>query len=287
MIEGHFKSLRFFRLAMETLFYSFGISLLFYIFTDKIGIFELLKSSFPFAPTRYSYWFINKFLALIVLQPFLVKLVSVLNKRQYQLLLIALLMINSTLVVFFPFSSIFNNGWSLAWMVTVFLIGGYIRKYDFLTNCKCWGGYWLLFVIIIGLSGKYLSDIVEIQYNQWFFFLKSLCMFMWVKQMYLTASGLFGKFVKWASPNVLAVYLIHNQVLLLPVVIGIGASFIPSGTVAWLQTVILSVYTLGVMLTCILIDKARGRLFAKCGITNALNKFSSSFDNRLQCWIRI
>lgn len=140
MIEGRFKSQRFFRLAIETIFYCFAISLFFFIFTTQIGTFDLLKSVFPFAPTRYSYWFINKFLALIVLQPFLIRLVSSLNKRQYQLLLFSLLMINSTLVSFFPFSSIFNNGWSLSWMVTVFLIGGYIRKYDLFAGNKNWGG---------------------------------------------------------------------------------------------------------------------------------------------------
>ena len=285
MIEGRFKSQRFFRLAIETVFYSFVISALFYCLTHQVGVPDVLKSAFPFAPTRYSYWFINKFLALIVLQPFLVKLVSVLNKRQYQLLLLALIMINSTLVIAFPFSSIFNNGWSLSWMVTVFLIGGYIRKYDLLPNYQNGGGKWLFFVILVYVSGKYFPKYINIQYNQWFFFMKSLCMFMWMKQIQLTHHSFVGRFVQWASPNTLAVYLIHNQILLLPVIIGLGACLIPNGSSAILQTIIWSAYTLVVMIACILIDKIRLWLFLQCRINQAISTISSAFDKRLQLWM--
>lgn len=120
--------------------------------------FELLRliSMFPFAPTRYSYWFINNFFALIVLQPFLVKLVSVLNK--------------------------------------------------------------------------------------------------------------------------------HNQVLFLPIIISLGAILVPVDASALLQTMILSAYTLCVMLICIFIDKIRTWVFVKINITALENKICSSFDYKIRHW---
>ena len=140
MVDGQFKSARFLRLFIETIFYCFCISLIFYILNPEIGISTLIKSAFPFAPHTYSYWFINKFLALILLQPFLSHLATSITRRQYQFLLFVLLMINSELIVGFPFSAIFDNGWSLPWFITLFFIGGYIKLHDPFQKVKKWGG---------------------------------------------------------------------------------------------------------------------------------------------------
>lgn len=214
-------------------------------------------------------------------------LIAGLNKRKFQLLLFVLMMINSQLVMVFPFSSIFNNGWSLSWMITVFLFGSYIGKYGLLENFKntSFLGGWLLSIIILRLSAYIPYGIVNIQYNQWFFFLKSLCMFMWIKNIKLTDNCLFGKIVGFLSPNVLSIYLIHNQVLLLPVIISFGATLIPIGTSALLQTVLLSVSTLCVMLGCIFIDKIRTWIFVKINITALENKFCSAIDYKIRLWV--
>lgn len=279
MVDGQFKSARFLRLFIETIFYCFFISMIFYILNPEIGISTLIKSAFPFAPHAYSYWFINKFLALILLQPFLSHLATSITKRQYQFLLFVLLMINSELIVGFPFSAIFDNGWSLPWFITLFFIGGYIKLYDPFQKVKKWGGYWLLSVIVFAIVSTYFSNIFNLQYNQWFFFGKSFCLFMFVRNISIAPTSIIGKIVKFISPNVLSVYLIHNQHLMIAFLISLGGTYAITTNIG-IHLLYWCLFGIAIILLCTLIDKFRIYLFNISGISNLINRLSGHIDAR-------
>lgn len=280
LINGRFKSQRFIRLLIETIFYCFVITAGFAIFDPNVGIGDFAKSLFPFGPHRYSYWFINKFLALMLLQPFISRMVTALSKRQYQVLLGAMYMINSELVMGFPFSCIFDNGWSLPWMITVFLTGGYIRLYNPFEGFRHWGAAWLTAVCVFYIAGRWGGAIFNIQYNQWFFMAKSLTMFMWIRSITIAPESFVGKLTAFFAPNVLAVYLIHNQALMIVWLKDIGAMMTSrEGAVG--MFIIWCAFSIIVIMGCTLIDKLRIITFHRCGITKSISRLSSCVDNGL------
>lgn len=129
LIAAEFKFERVLRIVAETIFYTFAISLILFFF-NKASLEDLCKSVFPFAPTKFSYWFVNKYLAVILLSPFIQKVCVSLTKEQYQILLGTMLLISSTLFLFFPLGALFGNGFSLLWIITLFITGGYLRLYS-------------------------------------------------------------------------------------------------------------------------------------------------------------
>ena len=75
LITAKFKFERILRTAIETIFYTFGITLVLYLL-GRATTYELLKSIVPFGPTIFNYWFVTKYLGLLLLSPFIQKVVA-------------------------------------------------------------------------------------------------------------------------------------------------------------------------------------------------------------------
>lgn len=72
------------------------------------------------------YWFINFYIALMLIAPYISILGKQLNKKQYQLLLI----ISLILCFQVPYGKIFCDFASIPWFTFLYLTGGYIRIYS-------------------------------------------------------------------------------------------------------------------------------------------------------------
>lgn len=281
MIQSQFKSQRFLRLVLETVFYCFTITLVFYITGGgNIGLADIAKSLIPFGPHAYSYWFINKFLALLLLQPFLSKLVQALSRRQFEVFLAVMYILNSELVMGFPLSAIFDNGWSLPWMITVFLTGGYIRLYNPLPNFRHWGWVWVFFAVVCFVCGQYKIRIFHLAYNHWFFMAKSVSMFMWIRMMTISPDSVVGRIIAFLSPNVLSVYLIHCQHLMMAWLLSTGC-MLTAGHGTPVVFTLWCGYGICVILVCTLVDKGRSVFFDKLGVTAVVNQLGRKVDLKL------
>lgn len=73
------------KILVETVFYCFTITFLFFLF-GKATLYDCLSSLNPMAPTRFNYWFVTKYVGLMLLQPFLSRLAVSLTKVQYKAL---------------------------------------------------------------------------------------------------------------------------------------------------------------------------------------------------------
>lgn len=286
MTDGKFKFSRVVRLVIETVFYCFIISLIFYVINpNKIGIFQLIKSIFPFAPTAFSYWFVNKYLGLILLQPFLSFLIQKISRKQFEYLLFILLILNSQFLNFFPFSVLFDNGWSLPWFITVFLIGAYVKMYkpfEIINNLFIWSCIWFISIVSFNLvSIFHLEFLIDLQYNNWIFILKSFATFMMFRKLKIDYNSFIGKCIAFCAPNIFAIYIIHNQYFLISWLPSIGLKFTFSDNI-WVFLILYCIFIIGVMLGCILIDKVRLYIFKIVGLTNCLNNFSNKIDHKLK-----
>lgn len=257
LITAKFKFERVLRTAIETIFYSFGITLILYL-CGKATNYDLIKSVIPFGPTVFNYWFVTKYLALLLLSPFIQKSVSNITKQQYQVLLLTMVFLSSTLFIFFPLGELFGNGFSLIWMVTLFLTSGYLRLYplkisrlfSFIGMC--------LSLVVYNLCAHYFSDVVRLHYNSLITYCLAIFTFLWFKDWQLSNTSWFAKVVMFVAPHVFAVYLIHEQGLLRTKYMVEWFNMFVGVMPNW---VYLFVFGFAVIILCALIDKLRVRLF--------------------------
>ncbi len=130
MVDQRFSSWRLARMAGQIIFYSLGITLLFWIFFGapheaKYMIYSVLPITSDF------YWYASLYAGLCLLSPLINKLIRALTKNQLKwsiVLLLALLCVWPT-IAFFSSSLNVAGGVSIAWFVPVYMIGAYIKLY--------------------------------------------------------------------------------------------------------------------------------------------------------------
>ena len=267
LINAKFKSERLLRIIIETLFYSFTITLILY-FCGRVDLISVIKSIMPFAPTRFSYWFVNKYLGVIMLSPFISKACVNINKKQYQTLLVSLLLISSTLFLFFPLGGLFGNGFSLLWMITLFITGGYLRLHT--PNFKYWGIATILLLLLWNVCDLYLRNFVLLGYNSLITYALGITTFMFFKNLSIKDRGFIAKSTIFIAPHIFATYLIHAQPLLIGYIITI--MYNSSGFI--LDKLYLYLFGIIIMVLSAIIDKGRIQLFKYIGVDRLIDKIA-------------
>ena len=271
LINARFKAERVLRTLVETIFYTFTISIVLYL-CDKASIQDVAKSIMPIAPTMFSYWFVNKYLGVLLLSPFICRACCNLTKRQYQILLISLLLINSSLLKVFPFGELFGNGFSLLWMITVFITGGYLRLHA--PKFKYWGITTICLLILYNICNIYGQSIIVLSYNSLITYALAITTFMWFNNLSIPNTGAVSKTTTFIAPHVFAAYLIHEQGLMRVYIIDILHKFnghMPN---------MLYLYLFGVIIIVLsaIIDKVRVQLFKYTGIDSVTNSIAAKLN---------
>lgn len=266
LITSTFKAERVLRTFIETIFYSFTITLILYL-CNKANSYDIIKSIMPFAPTKFSYWFVNKYLAVIILSPFICKLCTTISKREYQILLVSMLLINSTFFIVFPFGELFGNGFSLLWMITVFLTGGYVKLHGL--TFRYWGLSTILLLIIYNLCNIYANEFVYLHYNSLITYALTITTFMWFKGASISKNGITAKITTLIAPHVFAAYLIHEQGLIKAYIIDLAhlyQGYMP-------DMIYLYLFGITVIIASVFIDKFRVSIFKYCYIDCITKKY--------------
>lgn len=271
LITSKFKIERVLRVILETIFYTFTITIILYLL-GKANLYDIAKSIMPFAPTKFSYWFVNKYLAVILLSPFICKVCTTISKRQYQILLVTLLLIGSQLLKVFPFGELFGNGFSLLWMITVFISGGYLRLH--LPNFKHWGIATLSLLILYNICNIYGRGIICLKYNSLITWSLAIATFMWFKNLHIPNKGFIAKTTSLIAPHVFAAYLIHEQGLMRTYIIDILHKF--SGHMP--DMLYLYIFGIAVIIISVIIDKIRIILFKYAGIDYLTGKIATKLN---------
>ena len=226
LIKSKFKWKKVLQLWLETLFYSIVIyAIIVVLGLKELDIKGIIKSLFPIITKEY--WFINIYLVMYILSPFLNKLINTINKKEYQKLLLILIIcfsIISILPAAYTLDS--RRGYGIIWFICLYLIAGYIRIYDIPKKLKLNKNFYflllyLIFAIMVA-AGMLLLDSVSdylgkenlrekfLQYNNIFVLMESIALFMYFKQLNIKSSKLI-KLIEFIAPLTLAVYLIHEQ----------------------------------------------------------------------------
>lgn len=135
LMDLPFRSIRFVRLYLTTLFYTVSVTLAVFLLNSNPQGVPWKKLLFAFSPFSSSpLWFVSCYLFLLLLSPFLNSLICVLSPRRYRILYWILL----TVFVFIPTIESMIPGFSvydlyivksdMSFMVALYLIAGYWKK---------------------------------------------------------------------------------------------------------------------------------------------------------------
>lgn len=286
-----FDYARIIRLWMQVIFYTVGITVLFaWMMPEEVGIGSWICAFFPV--TRDQYWYVSSYFILFFCMPFLNFVVDRLDRRQFNKLLLTLFILTSVIPTFLLRGNAFlmNYGFSPVWLGVLYLLGAYVKKYNWLSGLSCRMNL-LLFTsccilvlmskVVIEVITSYLFGVSQkgnilMAYNSPFIVACALFLFMaCLKKTY--GSPKLVACIAVLAPFSFGVYLFHCQCFVVRYWLnGAFASYAELPPWGMLLAVLLTVS--GIYLAGSLIDFIRMKIFQICGL--------HAVSNRMLYWIR-
>lgn len=272
----NFKLSRVVAIWAKTIFYSSVICIVISFITNSFDI----KSNIMFLTPIFSkqYWYMQTYVAVALIMPFIAKGLENLNNRQLVFLIVILL-------VFFSIHQTFikvvytldqTQGYGFIWACVMLIVGYWLRK-NSETICKIPASLFLtgyiLFSIMIFISnylivrfniaGGVISRGNFYAYNSMTVLLQSSCLFCFF--IVISKQNLQLPVINYLAKNILAGYLISAHPLLL---YSIWQKYLNMGkyTENLISYVVLSiVFTILILLGCIFTDKSIEKIFKLFG----------------------
>lgn len=211
LITGYFsvnsnklKLRKCFDIVFVTMFYGAVI----YIVTFVMGkhpfdIKQMIIHTFPFFFDKV--WFINVYIILILLSPFINIILNRLNKVKYQILLIILLSMFSIWATFFPNPPSNDLGYGIITFVVLYTVGGYLRlHYTNSHKAITYLAGYVLFSMLTLANMKFGKNGWD--YNSILNILSASSLFMFFNSVKFSS-----KLVNVIAGSTLSVYIIHTH----------------------------------------------------------------------------
>ena len=210
------------KIVLQTAFWCFLIAILCILLAGQRSAGDLIKNAFPFTGDRL--WYITCYCFVFLCAPYINALAEKISQSAYKKLLITLAVLMSliTTLCFKDFFHVVSNGYSAGWLIYMYLLGGYFKKYGFWNKFSKSKALIVLSISICAIvASKYVLEIIlsKVGLNtdrSWILYyysspltlLNSICIF------YLFVNGswkdnAFGKVLTWLSTVSLGVYIIH------------------------------------------------------------------------------
>ena len=220
LITSKFSWKKVLKLWGETLFYSIFIYILLII--TKLHTFSIKEMTQSFLPIiTKEYWFVNVYLLMYILSPFINILIDHLKKEELKKLIIILLVAFCIMPSILPSGMNFDTtgGYRIIWFLVLYLVAAWIRIYGvqikkhYLKKTYCLIIYFI-FSFLVTIMKLVISPIYETNvmyhYNFIFVFLASISLFLFFKDIQIKKEKIARKITYIASLT-LGVYLIHTQ----------------------------------------------------------------------------
>lgn len=267
LLEKKFQVKRIMRVLCEVWVYSILIGIVgIALGWIPFSIPNLVHILFPILLQQY--WFVNAYIMLLFLIPFLNPFVKNLSKKKHGILLFLLLLFNSVIPLFTRSAVTITSGYSLTWFVNLYLIASYLRKYPVVVPSK-----WLRFIYI---GSSFLLALSALIMFHKFDFKKSIHFYSYNSILVLASSvSLFLLFLKpkkinkkvekgisFLSSSTFAVYILHENYFLRDLIWNKWLS-IPLPFTIGKGTLFLIGSCLLIFISGILIDKIVGKFIHK------------------------
>ena len=210
------------KIVFQTLFWCFVIAVVCAVALGQKDLKLLIRNAFPFTSDRL--WYITCYVFVFLCVPYLNRLINSLSQSECKKMLItlAILMSFATTLLFKDFFHVVNNGYSAIWLVYMYLLGGYYKKYGFNQIIKK-GHVWIVLWLCIcaTIVSKYILEVVFMKMNlnpdrawQFYYYSSPLTLIIGICFLYsfvnLKINGkILIKCISWISNISLGIYIIH------------------------------------------------------------------------------
>ena len=260
-------------LTLQVLFYKIIITALFAVFVPgSVGIKGMLTSLLPLYSNTY--WYFSAYFGMFFFIPFLNYLLENLSKQRLQILIFSILLCFCLITTLFhqDFAAV-KFGYSSLWLASLYIMGGYIKKYDVGKNIKTgklFSGY-LIFTGISFLSRIGIELVTKlvfkrpidggylIQYVSPTIVLGSVFLFLYFTRLSFN-NNIAKRIVSFFTPATFGVYLIHDFPLVRQYFILHKFEFLLNYNPIIMMLAVIAA-ALGIFIVCALIDKLRILLF--------------------------
>lgn len=187
---------------------------------------QLIEQLMPIHSRKY--WFMSNYIVVLLLSPFVSKALDALAKKEYQGLLLVLLLLNFA-EGSWGYGGIFSGGMSVVFCLSLFTLGGYLKKFplpafrfDHVVYLVGYLSICLFFTLnsYVGQLGVFgdadtLLNIRALANNS-VPLLSSVCFFLVFASGRWSVPNGVSRLAVGCSPYIMAVYLIHDNVYLRP-----------------------------------------------------------------------
>lgn len=224
-INAKYRYRNLIELWLQVLFYTILITILFWRFVpNSLSAVDWLKAFFPVMLNQY--WYFSSYVALFLFIPLLNVILEKMEKGKLKFSIGMILLFFSCAQTLF-YSDVFgtNDGFSAIWLMILYIVGGYIRKYGPGKNVKA-TKYLVGYVVMIGLTwlSKLFIEILTlhilgevragnylISYKSPTILLAAICLVMFFERIHIPLFG--EKMIRLFAPMTFGVYLIHTHPL--------------------------------------------------------------------------
>ena len=265
MVESRFKMRNVLRIIGGVWIYSVIFSLInIGVSGEALTLNYFIRMVFPF--TTKKFWFVNSYIALYLLSPFLNKLIHILNKRQFSVMTAVLIAMFSLRVTILPitWSQDTTGGMGVQSFVTLYCIAAWIRLYykkNTAGNFKYIIGYILLSLVLVACKKGLLLIGFGEDFTSKLYSYSSILVYGEAVALFLTflnakpVSGKIGEWINTVAKHSFSVYIIHFAMLSVLFTKIIPVNQFIDNVITGVPTVMLSVLGVHVFCTCVDIVK--------------------------------
>lgn len=281
-VQARFRWSRPVKLWLQVVFYTVLITLFFQIcYPSGMNYKYWLKALFPVLSREY--WYISCYFGLMIFMPVLNEGIKALPVKQLRNMVIAAVVLFCVLPVLlqgYPFN--FNpeadyfgllNGYSVLWLMVLYLIGAYIRVSDRVRQLKgrkivagalaavllTWGAFVFLPEYTLKRFGEVRYSAILLNYTSPTILLVAVA-FLLLFERKQSWNRVVDKVIGVMAPATLGVYLIHTHPLIWDSFMKDYAISFAEGTVLGMVGKVLAA-SAGIYLVCTCVDLVRGWIF--------------------------
>lgn len=283
-VSAKYKYTNFGMIWLRVIFYTVLITLGFKIFLpESVGLKEWGGAFLPVLTKQY--WYVTAYAGLFLVMPLLNLIIQKTTKKQLRAILLGIVALCSVFPIIVR-KELFNTnlGYSAWWLMILYLVGGFIAKYQILHKVKSWK-LLLTYVIstVIVFMMKFWLDKYGMKEAETYImsFISPLVLLNGVMLLVLFSRieprmRSIRKAIIFLSPLAFSVYLIHVHPLIWNYLILDGFRFLADLSAAIIIPGVLVIAVLVYLLLSV-IDKIRETIFEKLKLKQRLMKLEKHF----------
>lgn len=253
--------------------------------TSKENIKLAVLTFFPVS--SHSHWYITEYTGLCLFMPALNHIIENMPKKYLKYMIISIFImfsLNPVTLHFDPF--IVSKGFSMIWLIILYIIGGYLKKYNILElfSNKIYVSVYIFCTMLTVAFKLIMENTVGREENLLLIYPSFTLVLSAVSLVGIFSDIKLGQsmqiFVKIFSPCALGVYIIHKNVIVMENIINGIADWVNINNCFIMVLEIFGI-TFSVFVVCIILEFIRLNIFRALKISESLKKIDVKIFNRI------